>query len=86
MTKQKRSKESLQLLTKFVKEAIEETIAEEKEELIQADLKKANTLSEAKVVLNQLTYLLVNNINSCYVLGKDFCWYRGYNFSINWLE
>ena len=50
--KQKRSKESLQLLTKFVKEPIEETIAEEKEELIQADLKKANTLSEAKVVLN----------------------------------
>ena len=50
--KQKRSKESLQLLTKFVKEAIEETIEEEKEELIQADLKKANTLSEPKVVLN----------------------------------
>ena len=46
--KQKRSKESLQLLTKIVKEAIEETIEEEKEELIQADLKKAKTLSEER--------------------------------------
>ena len=44
--KQKRSKESLQLLKKFVNDALKETIAEEKEELIQADLKKAKTLSE----------------------------------------
>ena len=44
--KQKRSKESLQLLKKFVNDALKETIAEEKEELIQADFKKAKTLSE----------------------------------------
>jgi|TARA_B110000914_G_C15218828_1_gene334143 hypothetical protein len=44
--KQKRSKESLQLLKKFVNDALKETIAEEKEELIQADLKKTKTLSE----------------------------------------
>ena len=44
--KQKRSKESLILLNQIVKQALKETIAEEKEELIQADLKKANTLSE----------------------------------------
>ena len=48
--KQKRSKESLQLLTKFVKEAIEETIAEEKEELIQADLKKAKTMIQEQLL------------------------------------
>ena len=48
MTKQKQeiSKESLLLQKNFVTETLKETIEQEKEEINQADLKKAKTLSE----------------------------------------